>query len=150
MEAMIIREMCMQDLEQVAAIEKNTFSEPWSAEGFASSLVSKDTLYLVAEQEGKILGYCGYLQSFDEADITNVAVDAPYRNYGIAGQMLKQLMEQGRQNGIARFTLEVRVSNAAAIHLYEKLGFFSVGIRKRFYSKPVEDAMIMWTEEVQE
>lgn len=141
--------MRTEDLDQVATIEKNTFSEPWSVNGFASSLASKDTLYLVVEKEGRILGYCGYLQSFDEADITNVAVDAQHRNCGIAGQMLKQLMEQGLQNGIVRFTLEVRVGNTAAIHLYEKLGFFPVGIRKCFYSKPVEDAMIMWTEEVQ-
>lgn len=134
-----------EDLEQVAAIEKKCFSEPWSREGFASSLQSPDTLYLAAFREEQVVGYCGLLRSFEEADITNVAVGEGWRNQGIAGKLLKELMEQGRQQGIERFTLEVRVSNLAAIHLYEKLGFESVGIRKRFYSKPVEDAMIMWT-----
>ena len=134
-----------EDLEQVAAIEKKCFSEPWSREGFASSLQSPDTLYLTAFFDGQVVGYCGLLRSFEEADITNVAVGEDWRNQGIAGMLLKELMEQGRQQGIERFTLEVRVSNQAAIHLYEKLGFESVGIRKRFYSKPVEDAMIMWT-----
>lgn len=142
-----IREMQMEDLEQVVQIEQACFSEPWSGAGFASSLASKDTRYLVAVKAEKIVGYCGYLRSFEEADITNVAVSTDYRNCGIAGKMLEELMEQGKQRGIERFTLEVRVSNQAAIHVYEKLGFASVGIRKNFYSRPTEDAMIMWTED---
>ena len=111
-----------------------------------SSLQQQDTLYLVAQQDGKVAGYCGLLQSFDEADITNVAVHPEYRRLGIACQMLEQLMEQGATRGIQRYTLEVRVSNTAAVKLYQKLGFASVGIRKNFYAFPTEDAMIMWTE----
>lgn len=140
-----IRKMCKEDLVQVAELEKKIFSEPWSQNGFADSLNSQDTLYLTAEKDGEVVGYCGLLRSFEEADITNVAVSEAWRGQGIAGRMLEELMLQGKQQGICRFTLEVRVSNAPAIHLYEKLGFASVGIRKRFYAKPVEDAMIMWT-----
>lgn len=137
--------MKTEDLEQVTGIEKQCFSEPWSREGFASSLQLADTLYLTAVREEEILGYCGLLRSFEEADITNVAVREDCRNQGIAEAMLKELMHQGQESGIQRFTLEVRVGNKPAIHLYEKLGFESVGIRKNFYAKPTEDALIMWT-----
>lgn len=143
---MMIREMTPADLSEVVEIEQQLFTQPWSRQGFLSSLQQQDTLYLVAQQDGKVAGYCGLLQSFDEADITNVAVHPEYRRLGIACQMLEQLMEQGGTRGIQRYTLEVRVSNTAAVKLYQKLGFASVGIRKNFYAFPTEDAMIMWTE----
>ncbi len=144
-EKIVIRAMHQEDLEQVAELEKSIFSEPWSREGFALSLASKDTLYFVAVCEERIVGYCGLLRSFEEADITNVAVDVSHRNQGIAEKMLSIMMQEGMERGIERFTLEVRSSNQAAIHLYERLGFGSVGVRKNFYSKPTEDALIMWT-----
>lgn len=143
-----IRKMKEADIEAVAGIECRIFSMPWSEQGFRSSLNSEDTLYLVVDSEDQILGYCGFLQSFDEADITNVAVAPEMRNSGIGFAMLTELMQQGRARGIERYTLEVRAGNAAAIHLYEKLGFESVGIRKNFYDKPKEDAVIMWTASV--
>ena len=142
-----IRKMLPDDLVQVAEIERQCFSEPWSREGFASSLASTDTLYLAALEEEQVIGYCGLLRSFEEADITNVAVREDRRNQGIAGRLLKKLMEQGHGLGIERFTLEVRVSNLVAIHLYESLGFEAAGIRRGFYSKPTEDALIMWTKD---
>ena len=145
MENQMIREMQPEDLDQVAEIERMIFSQPWSEQGFLSSLQSKDTLYLVAVRDGIITGYCGFLQSFDEADITNVAVHPQFQRRGIAYQMLHRLMEQGMERGVGRYTLEVRVSNEAALALYNKLGFESAGIRKNFYDKPKEDAVIMWT-----
>lgn len=141
-----IKKMLSEDAAEVAAIERMIFSQPWSEKGFLDSLESPDTLYLVVKVQGVIVGYCGLLQSFEEADITNVAVHPEWRGRGIAYQMLQTLMEQGKTRGIERYTLEVRVSNASAIHVYEKLGFTSVGIRKNFYDMPREDAMIMWTE----
>lgn len=141
-----IVEMVPEDVPEVAAIERLIFSQPWSEKGFLDSLASPDTGYLVVKVQGKVVGYCGFLQSFDEADITNVAVHPDWRGKGIAFQMLQMLMNQGKTRGIERYTLEVRVSNASAIHVYEKLGFASVGIRKNFYDMPREDAMIMWTE----
>ena len=137
-----IERMQPEDVREVAALEAKIFSVPWSEAG----LQSKDTLYLAVRKSGQLIGYCGLLQSFDEADITNVAVEETYRGCGVASRMLEQLMELGKARGILRYTLEVRVSNASAIHLYEKLGFRSVGIRKNFYDSPKEDAMIMWTE----
>lgn len=141
-----IMDMQLSDLAEVAAVEKQVFSQPWSENGFTSSLKSDDTLYLVVRLEGKLIGYCGLLQSFDEADITNVAVHPEHRRGGIAFAMLCELMKRGSARGIARFTLEVRAGNTPALRLYEKLGFRSVGIRKNFYDLPKEDAVIMWTE----
>lgn len=139
-----IRKMEDSDLPAVAALESRIFTMPWSENGFRSSLESKDTLYLTAWLGDSLAGYCGLLQSFDEADITNVAVSPECRNQGVGGRMLSELMRRGGERGIKNFTLEVRASNAAAIHLYEKLGFVSAGIRKKFYEKPTEDAVIMW------
>lgn len=140
-----IKEMEPQDIPDVAALEKRIFSMPWSEQGFYSSLVSPDTVYLIVRSKGKLIGYCGLLQSLDEADITNVAVAEEFRGRGIARQMLEKLMCLGKGRGIERYTLEVRVSNEPALRLYQRLGFSSAGIRKNFYEKPREDAVIMWT-----
>ncbi|MDO4522078.1 MAG: ribosomal protein S18-alanine N-acetyltransferase [Eubacteriales bacterium] len=139
-----IREMTESDLSQVCCIENVIFSQPWSRKGFLDSMNSMDTLYLSVYFDGKVVGYCGFLQSFEEADITNVAVDEAYRGRGIARSMLTELMHRGEQRGITAFTLEVRESNRAALHLYESLGFENCGIRKNFYEKPQENAVIMW------
>lgn len=140
-----IREMLMEDVPQVASLERRIFSLPWSEKSFAGSLVSGDTGYYTAWVDGALAGYCGYLRSFCEADITNVAVAMEYRNRGVGYAMLCAMMEEGRKKGIERYTLEVRVSNTAAISLYEKLGFERAGIRPGFYDRPKEDALIMWT-----
>ena len=102
------------------------------------------TLFLVAELDGEIAGYCGCYQSLEEAEITNIAVRRQLRGHGIGRRLLMELMRLGKEQGAFAYTLEVRVSNQAAIHLYESLGFVSFGIRKNFYEKPREDAMIMW------
>lgn len=138
------RRMQPEDLDEVAAIEESLFSCPWSRNSFLSSLDKKYILFLTALWDGKIAGYCGLLRSFDEADIVNVAVAKEFQGRGIAFTMLKELMRLGNEMGIRDYTLEVRVSNAPAIHVYEKLGFVNEGIRKNFYEKPKEDAMIMW------
>jgi len=138
------RRMQPEDLDSVTAIEKTLFSCPWSRNGFESSLDKPYILFLTALLDGEIVGYCGLLKSFDEADIVNVAVAKEYQGRGIAYAMLTELMRLGNEIGVRDFTLEVRVSNAPAIHVYEKLGFVSEGIRKNFYEKPREDAMIMW------
>lgn len=146
MQAFTIAELKSDDAARAAEIERMIFTMPWSEKGFRSSIESPDTEYLGVWTENEMVAYCGFLQSLDEADITNVAVHPDYRQRGIAYAMLKELMEKGKKRGVERYTLEVRAGNAAAIHLYEKLGFVSAGIRKNFYEKPKEDAMIMWTE----
>lgn len=141
---MKIRPMVNKDLEQVCEIENDTFSEPWSYNSFSNSLTSRDNTYLVAEEDGEILGYCGMWGTVDEGQITNIAVKKEYRNRKIGYKLLKTLMEYGRDNGLIAFTLEVRKGNDIARQLYKSLGFVDDGVRKNFYSKPKEDAVIMW------
>lgn len=141
-----IEQMRPEDAAEAAAIEARIFSMPWSENGFRMSIVSSDTLYLCVRDGENMIAYCGLLQSFDEADITNVAVREEYRSQGVGRAMLEALMEGGKERGISRFTLEVRVGNKTALHLYESLGFVSAGIRKNFYDLPKEDAVIMWKE----
>lgn len=141
-----ILEMQPQDAAEVAILERQIFTMPWSEQSFLSSLRLPHTLYLVVRKEGRLIGYCGFLQSFDEAEITNVAVDSESRSRGVGYDMLRELMQRGMERGIVRYTLEVRAGNTAALHLYRKLGFLSAGIRRSFYEKPREDAIIMWTE----
>lgn len=139
-----IRAMRDTDVEQISRLEAETFSMPWSRESFLSMIHNKSAGYYVAEQDGLIVGGCGVLMAAGEGNITNVVVDKKFRGQGIGTKMLQYLIEEGERNGLSAFTLEVRVSNAQAIHVYEKLGFFSEGIRPDFYEKPKEDAMIMW------
>ena len=117
---------------------------PWSAKDFRDLLSHAYCFYLVALADGKVVGCCGCTESYGEANIDNVVVAEAYRNKGIAQAMLQELIARGEERQIQAFTLEVRVSNAAAIHMYEKCGFRSEGIRPGFYEKPREDAMIMW------
>ncbi|MCR4955737.1 MAG: ribosomal protein S18-alanine N-acetyltransferase [Lachnospiraceae bacterium] len=139
----MIQKMQPCDVKEVAAIEKEIFSMPWSSAGFAEALKREENLYLVAKEDGAVVGYCGYYGALDEGEIPNVAVKKEYRNRGIAAEMLKQLISEAKERGITRLILEVRKSNEPAISLYEKLGFIHVGIRKNFYENPVEDALIM-------
>lgn len=141
------REMTSEDVKQVAALEKSCFTMPWSENAFLEAIRDENAYYMVAEQEGQIIGQCGYYLGYDEADICNVAVDFAYRKNGIAYEMLTALMKYGREHGVRVFTLEVRKSNVPAIRLYQKLGLEAVGERPRFYQNPVEDAVIMWEKE---
>lgn len=143
----MIRRMQETDLSQTTALERECFSVPWSEENLRQSLASPNYLFLVSEEDGHIAGYAGLLRVADEGNITNIAVETAYRGKGIGTELARALLEEGRKLDIRAFTLEVRVSNVTAIHVYEKLGFESVGVRKRFYEKPVEDAVIMWKRE---
>ena len=144
MSKLIIRQMEERDLTQVCATEEETFSVPWSRKSFQDTLSYCHTLFLTAELDGEIAGYCGCYQSLEEAEITNIAVRRQLRGHGIGRRLLEELMRIGKERGAFAYTLEVRVSNKAAIHLYESLGFVSFGVRRDFYEKPKEDALIMW------
>ena len=146
-ERLHIRPMTLEDLEYVTAIEAAVFSMPWSKEGFAAALVMPGAKYLVAaDKEERILAYCGYYGAFDEAEITNVAVEPEARRNGYATLMLLELLKQAKQDGIKKVYLEVRYSNVGAIALYERLGFKRLGLRRDFYERPKEDAIVMLLE----
>lgn len=139
-----VRLMKETDLDSVAAIEAEIFSLPWSKNAFEDSLKSENTLYVVSENNGVITGYCGMYLSFEEGNITNVAVSPAHRQQGIAHNMLNYIFKLAKEKGIKDTFLEVRETNVAAIKLYEKLGFKEAGMRKNFYDKPAENALIMW------
>ncbi|RDY32239.1 ribosomal-protein-alanine N-acetyltransferase [Lachnotalea glycerini] len=140
----IIRLMTDRDIEQVSKIENETFSMPWSKDAFREFLKRKDTIYIVAEVNNEIVGYCGLWNIVQEGNINNFAVNKQYRKKHIGFEMLTKLIEIGNEQRINAYTLEVRQSNVAAIRLYHKIGFREDGIRKNFYESPREDAIIMW------
>lgn len=143
-ETIVIRKLEEQDLEAVSKLEEENFSMPWSVNDFREMVEHPDALYLVAVDRGIVCATCGVRNIFGDGEITNVVVREEYRGSGLGQKIIKELLKQGSTMGITAFTLEVRKSNRTAIHVYEKLGFVSVGIRPRFYEKPEEDAVIMW------
>ncbi len=138
------RQMMPEDVPVISKLEEETFSMPWSAEDFLQMIEKEDARYYVAEEDGELLGGCGVLLIVGEGNITNVVIKPEARNRGIGTGLLQYLIEEGYREGLNAFTLEVRVSNQAAIHVYEKVGFVSEGVRPHFYEKPTEDALIMW------
>lgn len=139
-----IDDMRKEDLEQVSTMEAACFSMPWSKKSFEENLNRSDAVYVVARDGDKVLGYCGAYVILNEADINQVAVEPLHRKKGVGGKMLAALLDKLGKAGADAVTLEVRKSNEAAIALYESMGFVTEGIRKNFYEKPVEDALIMW------
>ena len=140
---MQIRPMTIEDCEQVAAIEAASFSVPWSLNAFTETVEKENFRYFVAEENGEILGYCGFIFVLDEAEIPNVCVKASARKSGIGRKMMTVLVEEAKKLGMAVLYLEVRESNTPARKLYRSLGFEENGIRKNFYEHPVEHAVLM-------
>lgn len=138
-----IREMQVKDTDAVARLETQIFSQPWSRQGFIDSLGLGNTVFLVAEEDDRILGYIGMYFTMDEGEITNVAVDSRKRCRGVGGMLIGAMKREAEQRALARIVLEVRVSNQSAIRLYERSGFVNQGVRKGFYDLPKEDAYIM-------
>ena len=141
---MIIRELKTEDVEPLSVIEAKAFTMPWTAADFARLIQDRNSQYLVAEVDGCVVGCCGVTNVSGDGEIDNVVVDEAYRNRGIATALLRETLRRGYAMGVEAFTLEVRVGNAPAIHIYEKAGFVSEGIRPHFYDKPKEDALILW------
>ena len=140
---MILREMLIDDLEQVMEIERELFHVPWTREGFFTFLTREDAMFLVVEEKDQILGYCGLLMVLDEGDITNVAVRRDRQKEGIGNFLMESLIRLAAERGVTTIHLEVRVGNDRAIRLYERNGFTRDGIRKGYYSDPIEDALLM-------
>lgn len=138
-----IRQMELDDLEEVMVIERSLFANPWDENGFFSFLLREDTLFLVAEEAGRIVGYCGAVTVLNEGDVTNVAVEASCQGRGIGRQLMQALIGKTGERGVDRLFLEVRESNLRARSLYESLKFEQVGIRKNYYESPAEDGILM-------
>lgn len=140
---MTVREMQLDDLAEVMVIENENFSVPWTEMGFFSFLLRDDTMFLVAEEDGKILGYMGIMMVLDEGEITNVSVSKYARRRGIGRALVGEMIRQMKRRGIVILHLEVRKSNDPAIELYRSFGFVKDGERKMYYEEPVEDAVLM-------
>ncbi|WP_406685898.1 ribosomal protein S18-alanine N-acetyltransferase [Rossellomorea vietnamensis] len=137
--------MTVDDLNEVMEIENQSFSIPWSRDAFLNELEHNHlSTYLVAEDGENLAGYCGVWLVVDEAHITNVAVLPDYRGRGLGESLMRKIMDIAIEFGARVMTLEVRISNMPAQHLYRKLGFKDGGIRKRYYSDNQEDALVMW------
>ncbi|WP_374721774.1 ribosomal protein S18-alanine N-acetyltransferase [Peribacillus tepidiphilus] len=144
-QTMTFRLMTEDDIDEVLVLERRSFTLPWSREAFYNELNHNQyALYIVLEDEGKIVGYCGAWLVIDEAHITNIAILPEYRGRRLGEGLLRKMMDIAIERGAKVMTLEVRVSNIIAQSLYEKLGFQKGGIRKRYYTDNGEDALVMW------
>jgi ribosomal-protein-alanine N-acetyltransferase len=137
-----VRAAGYNDLPQIIAIERRSFPSPWSLAMFVLELSKPSSICLVALQQARIVGFV-ICARYDEAyHIMDIAVDPERRRAGVATALLDAVLQQAGQD--ANYTLEVRVSNAGAIALYERYGFRGVGVRPRYYADNGEDAIIMW------
>ena len=137
------------DLDAVLEIETASFTSPWTREMYLAELqnVGVSFCYL-ARESGTVLGFCSFWRVVDELHINNLAVAEPYRRRGIGTALLDYVLNEGARMGARRATLEVRRSNDAARHLYERLGFSAAGVRPAYYTNPVEDALVLWREQL--
>jgi ribosomal-protein-alanine N-acetyltransferase len=141
-DGLTVRSIGFSDLPQVIAIERRSFPSPWSLAMFVLELSKPSSISLAAIREGSIVGYI-ICARYDEAfHVMDIAVDPEHRRTGVASALLDGMVE--RAGADANYTLEVRVSNAGAIALYERYGFHGVGRRPRYYADNGEDAIIMW------
>ena len=142
-----LRRLGADDLDTVETIERASYPTPWSRSMFAAELRKPSALALGAYLDtGALVGYAFVSRYVDAWHVMNVAVAPEHRRRGIATELLERLFEVTANDQRRGYTLEVRVSNADAIRLYEKLGFESRGIRRGYYTDNREDALIMWRE----
>ena len=137
-----IAKMSREHLSEVASIEEMSFSLPWSLESLELMLTEQASA-LVALEDGRVLGYVGMMCVLDEGQIINVAVHPDARRRGVGRTLMEAAEAYAKERGIAFLSLEVRESNIAARSLYSSLGWEEQGIRKGFYSHPVENACVM-------
>ncbi len=137
-----IEKMSREHLSEVASIEEMSFSLPWSLESLELMLTEQASA-LVALEDGRVLGYVGMMCVLDEGQIINVAVHPDARRRGVGRRLMEAAQTYAKERGIVFLSLEVRESNIAARSLYSSLGWEEQGIRKGFYSHPVENACVM-------
>ena len=132
-----------QELESIAEIEKECFSEPWSINALKEFVSSEYNRILVLYCDAELSGYITYTRILDEVQIANVAVKQSQRRKGFGKALVAMLIEESAISGSHLITLEVRRSNTSAFELYKKCGFKVVGERKNYYTKPTENAILM-------
>jgi ribosomal-protein-alanine N-acetyltransferase len=138
-----IRRMQDSDLDMVMEIERESFSTPWSRGTFRGLLQRSDASLWVAQVGERVVGYAVVWYLFREAELGNLAVAPGWRRRRLGTQLLDWALQKARERGTERIFLEVRVGNRTAQQLYERYGFSQVGLRRRYYRAPVEDARVM-------
>jgi ribosomal-protein-alanine N-acetyltransferase len=135
-------------IDQVLEIEESSFTNPWTRTMYLAELDNAGVsfCYLAKDASGQPVGFCSFWRVLDELHINNLAVLPAFRRAGIATALLTHALGEGVRLGARRATLEVRRSNDAARHLYERFGFTIAGVRPGYYTKPVEDALVLWRE----
>lgn len=140
---MNLRAWKYEDILRISEMEKECFpDEPWSYRALVSSFAGDNFYGVVAEEDGEIIGYGGMTFAGDDADIDNVAVSEVYRGGGVGGEIIENLLAEGKARGVKRVFLEVRVSNSTAMGLYLRHGFKGMYARTRYYSNG-EDCLVM-------
>ena len=140
----------LEELDGVLAVEHVSFTNPWTREMYVADLKNEGVsfVYLARDEARRIIGFCSFWRVFEELHINNVAVLPEHRRSGVARRMLTAVLADGARAGARRALLEVRRSNVAARQLYEELGFSVAGVRRDYYSHPVEDALVLWRENI--
>ena len=138
------------EIDAILAIEEASFTNPWTREMYLAELRNDGVsfFYLARDPERRTIGFCSVWRVLDELHINNLAVLPAWRRAGIGSALLTHVLDEGARMGARRATLEVRRSNEAARQLYERFGFSVVGVRQGYYSNPVEDALVLWREEL--
>jgi ribosomal-protein-alanine N-acetyltransferase len=135
-------------IDEVLSIEEASFTNPWTREMYLADLDNRGVSYcfLAQDEGGHVVGFCSVWRVADEIHVNNLAVKPEFRRMGVATALLTHALGEGVRLGARRATLEVRRSNDAARLLYERFGFVVAGIRRGYYTKPIEDALVLWRE----
>jgi len=139
-----------EDIDDVLAIEQASFANPWTRDMYLAELEHRGTsyCYIARDADGAAVGFCSFWRILDELHINNLAVLPARRRTGVATALLVFVLGEGARLGARRATLEVLRSNAVARSLYERFGFAVAGVRRAYYTHPVEDALVLWREEL--
>jgi [ribosomal protein S18]-alanine N-acetyltransferase len=143
MSSVVLRDMVVDDLPRVNAIERESYSVPWSDATFRGLLRRRDAELIVAESYGVVIAYAIFWCVIDQSELGNVAVTARWRGRGIGERLVAEVLRRAEQRGVREIYLEVRPSNEVARRLYERFGFSQVGRRRNYYQEPVEDALVL-------
>jgi ribosomal-protein-alanine N-acetyltransferase len=140
----------LDQIDAVLAIEEASFTNPWTREMYLAELENPGVsfCFLANDAAGHPIGFCSFWRVLDELHINNLAVVPERRRTGVASALLTFVLEEGARLGARRATLEVRRSNDAARYLYEQFGFTVAGVRRAYYTRPVEDALVLWREDL--
>ena len=138
-----IRKMREEDITEVARLEKEIFSDPWSENAVRESMEQSQTLLLSALKDGVLVGYLIVYYVLEDGEIARIAVESDFRRKGVASRLLKELAFICADNGVNKLLLDVRESNESAKAFYEKKGFVLDGVRKNYYTNPTENAILM-------